>query len=39
MTIAERGVAIVGGGISGLALAFELRRRSSDLPVSVLERH
>ncbi len=38
MTIAERGVAIVGGGISGLALAFELRRRSPNLPVSVLER-
>jgi len=37
MTIAERGVAIVGGGISGLALAFELRRRSPDLAVTVLE--
>jgi sarcosine oxidase subunit beta len=38
MTIAKRGVVIVGGGISGLALAFELRRRSPDLPVSVFER-
>lgn len=34
---ADVDVAIVGGGISGLALAFELRRRS-DLRVLVLER-
>jgi sarcosine oxidase subunit beta len=32
-----RGVAIVGGGISGLALAFELRRRDESLPVAVVE--
>lgn len=31
-------VAIVGGGISGLALAFELRRRSPATSVVVLER-
>ena len=33
-----REVTIVGGGISGLALAFELRRRSPTLPVVVIER-
>jgi glycine/D-amino acid oxidase-like deaminating enzyme len=34
----RRRVAIVGGGISGLALAFELRRRDESVSVIVLER-
>jgi len=31
-------VVIVGGGVSGLALAFELRTRAPEMPVTVLER-
>ena len=39
MTAPDTDVAIIGGGLAGLTLALQLRRRNPDLRITVIERH